>query len=70
MNNYPANLIDNQWQVIEKFLDAQERKRKCLFRQAFLPRTTSNPQRKKIPQQEDSMQVSFYDEQENFKFGE
>ena len=31
MNSYPANLTDNQWQVIEKFLDVQERKRKCLF---------------------------------------
>ena len=27
MNCYPTNLADNQWQVIEKFLDVQERKR-------------------------------------------
>ena len=28
MNHYPSNLTDNQWQVIEKFLDVQVRKRK------------------------------------------
>ncbi|MCQ2193350.1 MAG: transposase [Paludibacteraceae bacterium] len=32
MNNYPTNLTDNQWQVIEKFLDVQERKRKYPLR--------------------------------------
>ena len=28
MNHYQSNLTDNQWQVIEKFLDMQVRKRK------------------------------------------
>ena len=28
MNHYSSNLTDNQWQVIEKFLDVQVRKRK------------------------------------------
>jgi hypothetical protein len=28
MNHYPSNLTDNQWQVIEKFLDVQVRKRR------------------------------------------
>ena len=28
MNHYPSNLTDNQWQIIEKFLDVQVRKRK------------------------------------------
>ena len=32
MNSYPTNLTDNQWQVIEKFLDVQERKRKYPLR--------------------------------------
>ncbi|MCQ2193621.1 MAG: transposase [Paludibacteraceae bacterium] len=32
MNNYPTNHTDNQWQVIEKFLDVQERKRKYPLR--------------------------------------
>lgn len=32
MNNYPTNLTDNQWQVIEKLLDVQERKRKYPLR--------------------------------------
>lgn len=32
MSNYPTNLTDNQWQVIEKFLDVQERKRKYPLR--------------------------------------
>jgi hypothetical protein len=26
MNQYPTNLADNQWQVIENFLDEQVRK--------------------------------------------
>ena len=32
MNQYPTNLTDNQWQVIEKFLDVQVRKRKYPLR--------------------------------------
>ncbi|MCQ2218433.1 MAG: transposase [Paludibacteraceae bacterium] len=32
MNNYPTNLTDNQWQVIDKFLDVQERKSKYPLR--------------------------------------
>ena len=32
MNHYPSNLTDNQWQVIEKFLDVQVRKRKYSLR--------------------------------------
>ena len=32
MNHYPSNLTDNQWQVIEKFLDVQARKRKYSLR--------------------------------------
>ena len=28
MNHYPSNLTDNQWQIIEKFLDVQVRKRR------------------------------------------
>ncbi len=32
MNNYPTNLTDNRWQVIEKHLDVQERKRKYPLR--------------------------------------
>ena len=32
MNHYPSNLSDNQWQVIEKFLDVQARKRKYSLR--------------------------------------
>jgi putative transposase len=32
MNHYPSNLTDNQWQIIEKFLDVQVRKRKYSLR--------------------------------------
>ena len=32
MNHYSTNLTDNQWQVIEKFLDVQVRKRKYSLR--------------------------------------
>jgi len=32
MNHYPTDLTDNQWQVIEKFLDVQVRKRKYPLR--------------------------------------
>ena len=32
MNHYPSNLTDNQWQVIEKFLDVQVRKSKYSLR--------------------------------------
>ena len=32
MNHYPSNLIGNQWQVIENFLDVQVRKRKYSLR--------------------------------------
>jgi len=32
MNHYPSNLTDNQWQIIEKFLDVQMRKRKYFLR--------------------------------------
>ena len=32
MNSYPTNLTDNQWQVMEKFLDVQVRKRKYPLR--------------------------------------
>lgn len=28
MNNYPTNLTDNQWEIIEKFVDVQAGKRK------------------------------------------
>ena len=32
MNHYSTDLTDNQWQVIEKFLDVQVRKRKYSLR--------------------------------------
>lgn len=32
MKMYPTNLTDNQWQVIEKIINAQERKRKHSLR--------------------------------------
>ena len=32
MNHYPTNLTDNRWQVIEKILDVQARKRKYPLR--------------------------------------
>ena len=32
MNQYPTNFTDNQWQVIEKFLDVQMRKCKYSLR--------------------------------------
>ncbi|MFR8803081.1 MAG: transposase [Anaerovoracaceae bacterium] len=32
MKTYPTNLTDNQWQVIEKIINAQERKRKHSLR--------------------------------------
>ena len=32
MNHHPSNLTDNQWQVIEKLLDVQARKRKYSLR--------------------------------------
>jgi putative transposase len=33
--NYPTNLTDKQWQVIEKFLDSKKRKRKHSLREIF-----------------------------------
>ena len=36
MNHCPSNLTDNQWQVIEKFLDVQVRKRKYSLRSSAL----------------------------------
>ena len=35
MNNYPTNLTDNQWKIIEKFVDVQARKRKYPLRSVF-----------------------------------
>ena len=35
MTNYPTNLTDNQWKIIEKFFSVQERKRKYLLRKIF-----------------------------------
>ena len=35
MSNYLTDLTDNQWQVIEKFLDVQARKRKYSLRSIF-----------------------------------
>lgn len=35
MTNYPTNLTDNQWKVIEKFFSVQERKRKYSLRKIF-----------------------------------
>lgn len=35
MTNYPTNLTDNQWKVIEKFFSVQERKRKYSLRNFF-----------------------------------
>ncbi|MEE1007926.1 MAG: hypothetical protein UH963_02115, partial [Agathobacter sp.] len=36
MNHYSTDLTDNQWQVIEKFLDVQVRKRKYSLRSITL----------------------------------
>ena len=35
MTNYPTNLTDNQWKIIEKFFSVQERKRKYSLRKIF-----------------------------------
>ena len=35
MTNYPTNLTDNQWEVIENFFSVQERKRKYSLRKIF-----------------------------------
>ena len=35
MNNYPTNLTDNQWKIIEKLVDVQARKRKYPLRSVF-----------------------------------
>ena len=33
--NYPTSLTDKQWQVMEKYLDSQNRKRKHSLREIF-----------------------------------
>ena len=35
MNSYPTNLTDNQWQITERFVDVQARKRKHPLRSVF-----------------------------------